>query len=393
MLYPSPIRIVTQAGLPGERVLLEYDQLIGAIPAMPTDQVVAVSELIGQQWAGLDAMGNGQRALDVETEALMTDAAAAAVAALDAEAEVEPQVKGLRIELANPMLGPGYSAATRTLVRWDCSEATLASCRISLDGNIVRHALSMTIGNAIAEIIEHPAATIPVGLCQVLSDGTHDHDGQRWYRVKCVMPDDFEGNATDGWTNGTLRLDLEWSGDDLATWTTGQCVAAPVADVVADGTRTAWAESARPQNCGALTSDMTLRWAQPAGAVTWTLEQDVEWLQVSGSNISLPNFPYAMPGDAATLQTDLRANGFPGAEVEVDSGSAWWEIRLFDAETSDYHHVPGGYCNPGYEYTTRDGTLWNNTLRGSYSNPRFGPELDPFGIYMRQFIRGRVSKI
>jgi hypothetical protein len=392
MRYPSPIRILLHAGTPAQRVLLEWDTMIGAIPASDTSQAGGIEQFVGAQWAGLDALGNGNRTLQVETAELLDDAAAAVVEMLDDAAAVEPGVQGLRIELANPMLGPGYSPSTRVLVRWDCADAVIAAGSSSVEvGGVVRRSLQATIGDAVATIPDHEPEAIPEGILQVLSVGIREHDGQKWYRVECQMPDDYEGDAATGWTNGTLRVDLEWS-VDLATWATGHCQASPEADVIAGGKLTTWAESKHPQDCGILTSDQIIRWEAPANVVTWTLAQDIEWLRFQETNVDLPNFPYAMPGDAATLQADLRAAGFTGAEVEVDGGSAWWEIRLYDVETTGYAHNPGGYVNPGYEYATRDGTQWNNTLRGRYENPRFGPELDPFVIYKKQFIRGRVTK-
>lgn len=47
-----------------------------------------------------------------------------------------------------------------------------------------------------------------------------------------------------------------------------------------------------------------------------------------GSAISLPSYPYAMPGSRATLQTDLRANGYTGAVVMLYADP--WEIILPD---------------------------------------------------------------
>ena len=59
-----------------------------------------------------------------------------------------------------------------------------------------------------------------------------------------------------------------------------------------------------------------------------------------GSTISLPSYPYAMPSAQATLQTDLRANGYGGAVVMLYKDE--WEIFIPDLDA---------------EFRTRDITL------------------------------------
>jgi len=43
--------------------------------------------------------------------------------------------------------------------------------------------------------------------------------------------------------------------------------------------------------------------------------KSITGLTIYGAPVSLPNYPYDMPSEAAQLQTDLRANGYPGAIV------------------------------------------------------------------------------
>jgi len=54
---------------------------------------------------------------------------------------------------------------------------------------------------------------------------------------------------------------------------------------------------------------------------------------VDGGSISLPRYPYQMPGDQAALQTDLRAAGFSGAVVKLYGNP--WEIFIPDRLTTD----------------------------------------------------------
>ena len=399
MPYPSPIRILMHAGTPAERILVDWDQMIGALPSSGLAQTVEVEQLVGEEFAAIGALGNGQRSLRVEMEALMDDAAAAAVLALDSEAAVEPRVQGIRIELANPMLGPGSDPAIRCLVRWDCPDACVAGGSSAVDGAMVRRALDLTIGNATAAIPEYPPPVVPELLrtSALREDGAGrvEHSGQSWLRIRCIMPDSFTGNPVDGWTDGERLITLEWS-EDLATWATGQMQAAPVADVVADGLRTAWAESIHPQDAEELTSDQVIRWQRVNGMnlVSWQLDQEITGIYVSGGNISLPHFPYAMPGDEALLQADLRAAGYAGAEVEYNGAGEWWEVRLFDVETTNYQHPPHLSCSPGYVVLDMFGDPQTiGGVGGTYHNPRFGPGLDPFVIYQKQFVRGRISRV
>ncbi len=52
----------------------------------------------------------------------------------------------------------------------------------------------------------------------------------------------------------------------------------------------------------------------------------------SGGTISLPSYPYTMPGSRAALQTDLRGNGYTGAVVMLYQDP--WEIVLPDLDAT-----------------------------------------------------------
>lgn len=58
-------------------------------------------------------------------------------------------------------------------------------------------------------------------------------------------------------------------------------------------------------------------------------------LTLAGVVQTLPNFPYTMPGDAATLQTDMQAAGWAGATVTASS-STIWEILVPNVSLTAY---------------------------------------------------------
>lgn len=141
-----------------------------------------------------------------------------------------------------------------------------------------------------------------------------DTDGY-WFELEVTLPGDFTGNPTDGWTNGTITLGLQWS-SDLTTWVSGGWIAAPgkTTETLGDG-RKKW--FARYETT-------PIWWVDVMIDLTLTSDRygkGITAVEVLGSSVSLPNFPYDMPADAAQLQTDLRAAGFTGALVSSVSGS------------------------------------------------------------------------
>jgi hypothetical protein len=123
------------------------------------------------------------------------------------------------------------------------------------------------------------------------------------------MDHQLVGNAAAGWADSGnyFRIDLEQS-TDLVNWSLGKFVPAPVPVVNnGDGTWTYWSRSTQPIWYYNTIVDLTLTSNRYGKSITG--------LSIGQVPISLPGYPYAMPSQAATLQTHLRAAGYTGAVV------------------------------------------------------------------------------
>lgn len=148
-----------------------------------------------------------------------------------------------------------------------------------------------------------------------------------WFELEIILPGDFTGNPVDGWTNGTISLGLFYS-NNLTAWVSGGWIAAPgkTTETLGDG-RKKWFARYEPTPIwwNDVMIDLTLTSDRYGKAITA--------ISVLGSAVSLPNFPYDMPAEAAQLQTDLRAAGFTGALVSSVSGSLVAKVK---------NHLPDG---------------------------------------------------
>jgi peptidoglycan/xylan/chitin deacetylase (PgdA/CDA1 family) len=114
---------------------------------------------------------------------------------------------------------------------------------------------------------------------------------------------------------------------------------------------------------------------------------------VGGSSISL-SYPYAMPGDAATLQTDLRSAGYPGAVVTLHADT--WSILLPDRTAGGYDRDFTLEIDPGdpFPYWDNFGTYLgedpDTLVRGTAGNVR-SPLGYPLQEFMKQFARLAIS--
>jgi len=133
-----------------------------------------------------------------------------------------------------------------------------------------------------------------------------------WFDLEILLPAEFTGSPEVGWSRpaGDIRLGVFWS-DNLVVWS-----AAGVGWSAAPGT---W-----PQ----LQPDGRNLWRARAATPIWWQQvlvdyvatsdrygKSIQAITIARAPVSLPGFPYAMPADAARLQADLRATGYPGAVV------------------------------------------------------------------------------
>lgn len=153
-----------------------------------------------------------------------------------------------------------------------------------------------------------------------------DTDAQ-WLEVAFISPSLLTGNATAGWTwsNGQhdLALRIEIS-EDLLTWTNAEVEDAAGSPATVTGGYEYKARTLIPSRWNTVLIDLDI-----SSNRGW---KSITALSLLGTPVSLPNFPYAMPADAATLQTDLVAEGYTGATVTVTA--APWTVSILN-------HTPG----------------------------------------------------
>jgi hypothetical protein len=148
----------------------------------------------------------------------------------------------------------------------------------------------------------------------------------RWFDLEIILPNDFTGSPEDGWTNGTLDLGLDYT-TDLAEWETIDWITTPGTTVedLLDGRKKHFARASVPVYWVATMDDLRLSSNRQGKSITA--------VSLMETPLSLANFPYEMPADAAQLQTDLRAIGLDDSTVSVTTAALTVVVR---------NHVSGG---------------------------------------------------
>ena len=142
-----------------------------------------------------------------------------------------------------------------------------------------------------------------------------DATDAKWFEVGFRSPEILSGNASAGWTDprGYVVMELQ-SSVDLQTWAMGQFVdCASTAIDNGDGTFDYWARCVIPEHYNEVMVDLT--------ATSDRAGKSITGVSVMRAAVDLSGFPYAMPADAARLQTDLRAAGYTGATVTSTSAA------------------------------------------------------------------------
>jgi hypothetical protein len=128
-----------------------------------------------------------------------------------------------------------------------------------------------------------------------------------WFEIGFLSPVLLEGDAETGWLDpqGFLRIRPQRS-TDLVAWdhNLGTAPGTPEAD---GDDYIYWARMNVPIWYYNVVVDLT--------ATSTRYGKSITDISIGGIAVSLPGYPYAMPADAAELQADLRANGYPGAVV------------------------------------------------------------------------------
>lgn len=167
-------------------------------------------------------------------------------------------------------------------------------------------------------------ALIPTAV-RMVTDG-----GKKWMEIGFEVNDEnpITGNPVDGWEidGGYGYLYLEWR-RNTTQWEPGKFVAAPVPIETQSGGKIYWSRCINPATAPTATAPiLTLESTAETGD---SRNQPFTAIEIGASAVSLPNAPYAMPGHAAQLQTDLRAAGYTDATV-VATSNVDWRIVLKD---------------------------------------------------------------
>ena len=175
--------------------------------------------------------------------------------------------------------------------------------------------------------VERDAAEIvgDQGLMQLTQLETRqvEEDDEKWFEVGFTVPFKLNGNARDGWFDRYgVRLALQRS-ETLLSWHLGEftdCANSPTKNL--DGSYTYWCRSIYPVDSLIKTGNIYVQspgdYGQPDSR-----NNPFTGITINGVVQSLANAPYTMPGDAAQLQTDLRALGWTGATVTASAATVW----------------------------------------------------------------------
>lgn len=145
---------------------------------------------------------------------------------------------------------------------------------------------------------------------------TNDTDAY-WFDLEVILPPDFQGNPTDGWTSGTITLGL-FRTEDLQNWAApGEGWSFVPGQETPETMANGW------QKWFVRCTAVPVWWNQIM--VDYDVSCDRYGKSITGITIArVPvnlAFPYTMPAQAGALQTALRAAGFPGALVTSTAGA------------------------------------------------------------------------
>lgn len=150
----------------------------------------------------------------------------------------------------------------------------------------------------------------------------------KWFEIGFQSAEELEGNASDGWTDprGYCEIQIQHT-QDLATWIEGGCLEVSGFPSYSSGWWQYWGRLPIPQKWYDIQSDLRVTTDRSGKSIT-----AIKLGATTPTTISLPNYPYDIPADAAQLETDLIAAGY---DAEVSSTSAALEARGFNyvAET------------------------------------------------------------
>jgi hypothetical protein len=144
---------------------------------------------------------------------------------------------------------------------------------------------------------------------------------EKWFEFGFIWPCLLSGDAARGWVDdiARVRVWVEWS-EDLTNWRTAMFSSLPGSPQEVEGGWEYWMRSALPVDSAEKRAAIVA--SSTAARGYWRNNPFTAFIVASVPQL-LPNFPYEMPGDAAQLQADLRAEGWSGATVTASSDVDW----------------------------------------------------------------------
>ncbi len=201
----------------------------------------------------------------------------------------------------------------------------ISGCGVSMDytatgravGTLLPAVIISSSGGLIAS--QGGGGTMPEVVADARGDGllfrTVEDSISKFMEVGFYSPTNLlTGNAATGWLDpgGHLRFRIANS-MDLETWAHDLIDSPSTPEDGGDGDWIYWSRAVVPLYWRTIMVDLTATSARSGKSITG--------ISVMLAAVSLPNFPYAMPAAAATLQTDLRAAGYTGATVTSTSAA------------------------------------------------------------------------
>jgi hypothetical protein len=185
----------------------------------------------------------------------------------------------------------------------------------------------------------------------------------KWFEIGFESPMLLDGSAETGWMDpdGFFLIRPERS-VDLVNWDYN--ISTPAGTPEASGADwTYWARLNTPLYWKSIITDLT--------ATTNRYGKSITDIKIGNVTVSLPNYPYAMPGSAATLQTDLRAAGYTGAVVSNVSAALSIDATNYVYSSGSYQVLPLPVTLSGSNVTlVKTNTGTNISLPGyPYSMP------------------------
>jgi hypothetical protein len=315
------ITLITSGGsypLAGQWPLSERE-FSGAVDfQISAEHVAEKIERVRAPLAKMFHRGNLSTTVSFSTRRVFANHAEALIYAADLEAET-PRSGELNFY-------PGGSARYLQDVVVSPPACEVDGCAVRLDyvatGTAIGKRLpAVSISSAGQGLIASPGGggTMPEEVGDAMTDGVLyrtvlDADGF-WFEAGFLSPTNaLVGSAAEGWLDpgGFLKFRFERS-EDLQTWDHQVKTCPTGIESAGDGDYRYWARAVVPMYWQTTLRDFRLTATDYGKSITE--------IYCYNTVISLPNYPYAMPSQKATLQADLRAAGYSGALVTSTSGA------------------------------------------------------------------------